>query len=267
MKAASEPIMQSEISGSGKPVVLVPGGLTGWLSWKPHAEQLASTFTVLRVQLLSVENGLRGAPLPPRYSVRTESRALELALDANEIEVADFSGWSYGGLVLLDFALNHPERVRSLTLIEPSAFWVLQSRGPLDPEAVELRHIAQRFGPVDVTEDQFVRFAHLAGFVPEGVDPRAVPQWPVWVQHRQSLRIGDLEFRNVDDLSRVRAFGRPVFLFKGVGSPRYNREIIDILGQEFPHARIEELPGAHALPIVSIDRYLELFVQFVRGSG
>lgn len=264
MKASSEPVMPSEITGSGKPVVLVPGGLTGWLSWKPHAERLASNFTVLRVQLLSVETGLRGVPLPTDYSVRTESRALELALDSLEIKVADFSGWSYGGLVLLDFAMSHPERVRSLTLIEPPAFWVLQSRGPLSPDALEFRRFAERFDPVCVTEDQLVRHAHFAGFVPNEVDPRTLPQWPVWLQHRQSLRTEDLPFLHQDDLSRVKQFDRPVLLFKGVGSPSYFREIVDILGQEFPRARVEELPGAHALPIVSIDRYLELFVQFLR---
>lgn len=265
MKTPTEPVMPSEIKGSGKPVVLVPGGLTGWLSWKPHAERLASSFTVLRVQLLSVENGLRGVPLPPGYSVETESRALELALDGHEIEVADFSGWSYGALVLLDFALSHPERVRSLTLIEPPAIWVLQSRGTLGPDLLEFRDDAQRFDPIDVTEDQLVRHVHSAGLVPNGVDPRTLPQWPVWLQHRQSLRIGDLPFRHQDDLSRVKQFDKPVLLLKGVGSTSYDREIIDILGQEFPHARVEELPGAHALPIISIDRYLELFVEFVRG--
>lgn len=266
MKTPTEPVMPSEVMGSGKPVVLVPGGLTGWLSWKPHAARLASTFTILRVQLLSVEYGLRGVPLPSGYSVRTESRALELALDAHEIQRADFSGWSYGGLALLDFALNHPDRIRSLTLIEPPAFWVLQSRGPLGPDALEFRRFAERFDPVNVTEDQLVRHAHFAGFVPNEVDPRTLPQWPVWLQHRQSLRTEDLPFRHLDDLSRVRAFERPVLLFKGVGSPGYFREIIDILGQEFPRARIEELPGAHALPVVSIDRYLELFAQFVRAG-
>jgi len=33
--------MKFDITGAGEPVVLVPGGLTGWLSWKPHAEQLS----------------------------------------------------------------------------------------------------------------------------------------------------------------------------------------------------------------------------------
>lgn len=45
--------MKSQITGSGDPVVLVPDGLTGWLSWEPHAEQLSKGYRVIRPQLLS----------------------------------------------------------------------------------------------------------------------------------------------------------------------------------------------------------------------
>ena len=38
-------------------IVLVPGGLSGWASWKPHAEILSKRHRVIRVQLL---NGGRG---------------------------------------------------------------------------------------------------------------------------------------------------------------------------------------------------------------
>jgi pimeloyl-ACP methyl ester carboxylesterase len=41
-------------------------------------------------------------------------------------------GWSNGGRMALDFALAHVGRVRSLTMIEPSAPW-------LDPMEVDIR--------------------------------------------------------------------------------------------------------------------------------
>ncbi|NWG09413.1 MAG: alpha/beta hydrolase [Nitrososphaerales archaeon] len=129
--------MKSEVTGSGKPVVLVPGGLTGWLSWKPHAEQLSSHYKVIRVQLLSVDFGLKNALLPPNYSVNFETNALEKTLDNIGISVADFVAWSYGAEITLNFALNNPNRVRSLALIEPPAIWVLRSRGPLSKELLE----------------------------------------------------------------------------------------------------------------------------------
>jgi uncharacterized protein (TIGR00255 family) len=52
--------MQQDVSGSGEPLVLVPGGLTGWLSWIPHAEILSKSCKVIRLQLHSVALGLSG---------------------------------------------------------------------------------------------------------------------------------------------------------------------------------------------------------------
>ncbi len=257
------PSMKWEMTGNGEPVVLVPGGLTGWISWKPHAERLSAAHRVVRVQLLAVDYGLRGETLPADYSVRTESRALERTLDGIGIERADFAGWSYGAEALLDFSLNQPDRVRSMTLIEPSAFWVLKNRGPLSPDARQFQKATQSFGPGEVSEAQLAQFAHYAGFVPQKTTPQDMPQWPLWVQHRQSLRTRDAAFRHDDDINRVRGFDRPTLLFKGEGSPSYLREIVDVLGEEVPNARTEDLPGAHALHIASMDRFMDLFSSFL----
>jgi len=259
-------VMKVGFAGTGDPLVLVPGGLTGWVSWKPHAEQLAATHRVVRVQLLVVEYGLDGTPLPPDYSVETESAALRRALDGLGIGRADFAGWSFGAETLLDFALDHPHRVRSMTLIEPPAFWVLRSRGPLGAAALEFQKIIRSFGPGEISEAQLAQFAHFAGFVPPGTVPQSVPQWPLWLQHRQSLRNGDAAFRHDDDIARLRRFQQPVLLFKGGGSPDYLREIIDVLGQELPSARVEDLPGAHALHIASMTRFMEIFRAFLKGA-
>ena len=118
--------MQVEITGSGAPLVLLPGGLTGWLSWIPFAERLAPSRKVVRVQLLSVQQGLDGQPLPTDYSPKTEKLALAETLESLGLTApVDFAGWSYGAEVTLDFALDYPQWVRTLTLIEPAALWVI----------------------------------------------------------------------------------------------------------------------------------------------
>ena len=91
--------METEITGSGRPLVLVPGGLTGWISWKPHAQRLSRDIKVLRVQLLNVAFGLRRERLPEGYSVTTEAAALAAALDGAGIEQADIAAWSFGAEV------------------------------------------------------------------------------------------------------------------------------------------------------------------------
>jgi len=100
--------------------------------------------------------------------------------------------------------------------------------------------------------------------VPADVAPQSVPQWPIWMQHRQSLRTGDAAFQQDDSFERVRRWRNPVLLFKGTGSPDYLRDIVGILGEEFSAARVHELPGAHALHIVSMPAFLEIFERFLR---
>jgi pimeloyl-ACP methyl ester carboxylesterase len=257
------PSMQRDISGSGEPLVLVPGGFTGWLSWIPHAEALAGSRKVIRVQLHSVELGLSGAQLPPDYSVDYEVTALRNTLDDLDIEQADMAGWSYGSLIALSFALHHPDRVRSLTLIEPSAFWVTSSRGPQSQEMLDEQEFLQTLTTDDVSEEQLIAFMRVAGLAPEGVDPRTLPQWPVWFEHRQSLRIGDIEFRHKDSLDLVSTFEKPVLLVKGEGSNPNYHDVADALAEELPNARVVSFPGGHAPHIVSMQPFLEEFTRLL----
>jgi pimeloyl-ACP methyl ester carboxylesterase len=251
--------MLTQETGRGEPVVLVPGGLTGWLSWEPHAKILSESYKVVRVQLLSVDLGLRNEPVPPDYSVDYETNALGRALDELGIEQAHFAAWSFGAEVTLNFVLNDPGRVKTLTLIEPPAIWVIRSRGPLSKNLLDDQKMEQSLGPSDVSEAQLVWFTHFAGFVPPSLDPRTLPQWPVWFKHRQSLRTGDVVFRHEDDIRRVRSFNRPTLLFKGGGSSPWLHQIVDILGTEFPQVKVKMLPGGHAPHIVSMGEFMDAF--------
>jgi pimeloyl-ACP methyl ester carboxylesterase len=258
--------MKSEVTGRGESLVLVPGGLTGWLSWEPHAKRFSENYRVVRVQLIAVDLGLQNAPIPTNYSVDYETDALTRALDQAGIEQAHFAGWSFGAEVTLNFALNNPDRVKTLTLIEPPAIWVLRSRGPLSQDLLEEQKVIQTLGPGDISEAQLEWFTHFAGFVPRSVDPRILPQWPVWVRHKQSLRTGDVVYRHEDDIRRVENFIEPTLLFKGEGSSTFLHQIIDVLAVEFPHTRVETLPGGHAPHIVSMEPFMAIFRKFL-SSG
>jgi pimeloyl-ACP methyl ester carboxylesterase len=113
--------LSHEISGDGEPVVLVPGGLTGWVSWIPHTEHLSARWRTIRVQPIHNERGSAGRPGEPVYTAETERESLRMTLDDLGIEAAHFAGWSAGGKALIDFALAHPSRVRTLALVEPAS--------------------------------------------------------------------------------------------------------------------------------------------------
>lgn len=258
--------MESVVSGEGQPLVLVPGGLTGWLSWIPHAEQLSASRQVIRVQLRSVGLGLAGTPLPPDYSIDYEAEALRQTLDDLDVEKADFAGWSFGGLTTLTFALAYPERVRSLTLIEPPAFRVLRSRGPFSGVMREERALFRRIAQDDVSEEDLAVFVHAVGLLPKDEDPRTLSKWPVWNKHRQSLRNANVPYEHNIDLDRVRELAKPALLVKGEGSTASLHAIIDVLAGALPEAQIVRFPGGHAPHIVSMQPFLETFTRFLLAN-
>jgi hypothetical protein len=116
---------------------------------------------------------------------------------------------------------------------------------------------------VEVSEEQLAWFSHFAGFVPPDVDPRTVPQWPGWLAHRQSLAHGDAAYIHEDSIEKVRNFRTPVLLFKSRDSSAFLVRIIDILGEEFPRAAVHDLPGGHALHVVSTEDFFRLFLPFL----
>ncbi len=258
--------MQCQVSGEGPPIILVPGGLTGWLSWEPHAKRLAATRKVVRVQLLNVQLGLENCPLPPNYSIGFESQSLKNTLDQLKlVQALDIVAWSYGATVALDFALEYAARVRSLVLVEPPAFWVLRSSGKMDAEA---KQNAKMLGAVsnEISEKDLENFALAVGLVPPGQSPTNLPQWPLWLQHRRSLRGNPFVIGHNDDVSRLRGFQPPVLLVKGTGSAKFLHQIIDVLAVELPHARTIEMPAGHAPHIVSMDRFLEEINHFQKSA-
>jgi pimeloyl-ACP methyl ester carboxylesterase len=254
--------MQTKVQGQGDPIVLVPGGLTGWLSWNPHVQSLRVNRKTIQVQLLNVQYGLEQSPLPSGYSVKMESRALKESMDElGFLTALDIMAWSFGGEVTLDYALDNPSRVRSLVLIEPPAYWALRKAGKLDDEAKENEEILSTFKG-DVSEEKLEQFARVVGLIPPGQPLRNLPQWPLWVQHRLSLRNNPAVIEHDDELKRLRSFEPPVLLVKGTGSAKFLHQIIDVLAAELPHARITEMPAGHAPHIVSMDRFLKEVAEF-----
>jgi pimeloyl-ACP methyl ester carboxylesterase len=260
--------MQVDVKGEGggAPLVLVGGGLTGWKSWEPHQARLAATRRVARVQPLSVQLGLENRPVPAGYSVDLESAALAAGLAAAGLaEPVDLVAWSYGGAIALDFALDHPERIRTLVLIEPPAFWVLEATGRLDEQArsesEELRTLYAGMRD-DVSAEQLAAFVCKAGLCPPGTPPEELASWPSWMEHRRSLRTGDEGWSHTDSVTRLRGFSRRVLLVRGTGSTYVLHRILDGLAAALPHHETLELPGGHAPHLVAMDQFLARLAAF-----
>jgi pimeloyl-ACP methyl ester carboxylesterase len=259
--------MQCQVKGEGEPLLLVGGGLTGWKSWEPFVEVFnTKQRRVILVQLISVQFGLENRQLPADYSVKMESKALAASLDSLGVTTPiDIVAWSFGGLISLDYALDHSERIKSLTLIEPPAIWVLRETGKFDDEMQKNADFFLKFRG-DITEEMLEDFLKHAGFVPPGQSPRNLPQWAGWVPFRNSLRNNPFVVTHEDSLQRLKKFQPPVLLVKGTGSTVWLHNIIDGLSENIPHSRVSEFPGGHAPHLVSKERFLLELEKFQKES-
>jgi pimeloyl-ACP methyl ester carboxylesterase len=246
-----------EVKGQGDPIVLVPGGLSGWLSWIPHAERLSKERMVVRVQLRSVELAEAGEPFREDYGVLTEREALQATVNELGLDSFDLAGWSHGGLVSLAFALEYPERVRTLILIEPGAFWILSETGHASDALVEAEADDRSFTGREIAVDDLKDFLVRAGLGQPGDDFESVPSWPVWVRNRQVLSIFGTLWDYTDSLERLRALEIPVLAVKGTNTTELEAAVVDDLVATVPRGRLLELPGGHACHIENIDRFLK----------
>jgi pimeloyl-ACP methyl ester carboxylesterase len=250
-----------EVTGSGEPIVLVPGGLSGWLSWIPHAERLSATRQVVRVQLRSVELAEAGKPYPQDYGIVSEREALRAAVDDLGLTSFDLAGWSHGGQVALAFALEYPQRVRTLTLVEPAAFWVLQESGGYTGMLSRTEAKDRSTSGRDISSDDLKDFLARAGFGQPGDDFESIPSWPVWLRNRQVLSIIGTLWDYSDSLDRLRALDVPVLGVKGTDTSEDMIAIVDEVVANAPRSRVLELPGGHACHIENLDRFLEELIE------
>ncbi len=253
-----------DVTGRGDPIVLMPGGLSGWLSWIPFVEPLAKDRQVVRVQLRSVELAEAGVPYPPDYGTLTEREALRATVDALGLNRFDLVGWSYGGHCSLAFALEYPHPVRTLTVIEPPAHWILRETGYAPTVLRQSEAFDRATAGKEITIDDLKGFLLRAGLAKPGENVESLPGWPVWVRNRQVISINGTLWDYTDSLDRLRLLQVPVLAVKGTETTEDLAAIVDDLVATVPHGRLLELPGGHACHLQNRDRFL---VELIRHSG
>jgi pimeloyl-ACP methyl ester carboxylesterase len=108
--------LRAAVWGDGGPVVLAAHGITASsVSWRAVAERLAG-----RVRLVAPDLRGRGhsAALPGPYGMSVHASDMVAVLDFLDAESAVVAGHSMGGYVAVVLAGRHPQRVRSLVLVD-----------------------------------------------------------------------------------------------------------------------------------------------------
>ena len=224
-------------TGSGPPLVVIPGIQGRWEWMKPGVEALAQRCRVITFSLAD-ERGC-GAHFDPASGFDCYVEQVRAAMDACGVERAGICGVSYGGLIAAAFAARHPERVASLVLVSalpPS--WTPDARVRFYLRAPRL--LSPLFCIASVR--MYREIAAANGGVLGGVAPALRHGWTV-VTHmlspaRMARRVhllSDVDLREA--LARVEA---PTLVVTGdrgldrVVPVQRTREYLDL----WPHARV-----------------------------
>ena len=115
-----ERLVYAEQTGQGEPVVLIHGFGASSYSWRKVMPGLADQYRVVALDLFGF--GWTGRPENGRPFTRDDQVELVLGvMDALEIESAHIVGHSYGGSITMALAADHPERVKSMVLVDSAA--------------------------------------------------------------------------------------------------------------------------------------------------
>jgi pimeloyl-ACP methyl ester carboxylesterase len=165
----------------------------------------------------------------------------------------------------LDFALDHPNRVHTLALSEPPAFWAVppeELRATSDMRA--MYELGKELGPEgEPTDAQYARFLCALGNC--GAKPPVVgqPDWQDWVTRRSALRGLSAVPNHTDRTGRLKSFRRPVLIMTGANTVAFHRRINDILAANFPMAERVELAGGHTAPVTAPEDFVAKLRAFL----
>jgi pimeloyl-ACP methyl ester carboxylesterase len=111
---ASDLVLHHEVVGSGDPAVLIHGLGSSARDWEHQVDALSRRHKVIAVDLRG--HG-RSARAPGPYSIALFARDVAAVMAHHSIDAAHVCGISLGGMVAFQLAVDAPERVRSLAII------------------------------------------------------------------------------------------------------------------------------------------------------
>lgn len=239
-------VLEHDQVGEGEPpIVLLPGGLTGWQSWLPLVPALSAVRRVVTVQPICNAEGLAGRPGNPTYDADVERESISITLEVSGVSEMHLVGWSNGGRIALDLALANPQRVLTLTLVEPAAYWLVAEQ---DETARAFQEYLTRLAGHDVTDTDLREFLIRAGLGSEDTDFKSLPQWSFWSSCRQALSWGG-EKMTASAAAGIDGFERldtPTLVIRGRSTSPWLRAVAGHLAQGMPDAELVELDGGHA---------------------
>jgi len=239
----------TRLQGSGPHTILCLHSSTGsHAQWRSLSNTLAAHARVVSVDF---HGHGRSPAWPPEVPVtlQVDAQAADQAVRdaAHDADGVHLVAHSYGAAVALQLALDHPGRIRSLSLYEPVAFGLLHGAPAAAQPLAEIEAIADEVALLTAQGD---RAAAAEAFVDYWGGPGAWQQMGESQRDAVQVRITAIP-RHFSALFRARwtahdlsALRMPTLLMHGGRTRASARRVADLLAQSLPGVHRHELAGA-----------------------
>jgi pimeloyl-ACP methyl ester carboxylesterase len=234
-------------AGRGEPALLIHCALAHSGAWWGVMQRLEGSLAMRAMDL----PGHGGTEADRSLGIQDQATANALAL-LSASGPAHLIGHSFGATVALRVAVQAPQFVRSLTLVEPVMFGFLADAG--DPAyAREVAQSAPFRTAAEAGDWPEAARAFLARWGAAGASASAavLERIPLLIACERDLHDGPGRSLHLDDIAGITA---PALLVEGTDSPPVVHAILDAVATRVPAARRVSVPGAaHMLPVTHPD--------------
>lgn len=242
------------VGGKGTPLLLIHGMGARSEDWTPEMPNYAKNgFRVYAIDLL----GCGRSDRPDiAYTIGEQVDLIQGFLTAVHVEKADVMGWSMGGWVALDFALQHPQRVNRLVAMDSAG---LKFKTDLSPDILEPNGVSQ------LKRLEAVLMAHqyyIPGFVQRDLLRTMESNRTVVHRTLQSLLSEEGDFAG-----RLGRLQMPLLLVWGQQDELLPPSVGEQMHDAIPQSVLELYAGCgHMGPATCADRMAPRVIDFLRSQ-
>ena len=247
-----------EVDGAGDPVVLIHAGVANLRMWDDQVAALRDSYRVIR-------HDTRGFGRTETDAVEFSNRSdIAALLDHLGEESAHIVGLSRGGMIALDFAIEYPDRVRSLVVAAGGI------GGYESPDEADESTFAQAEAWLEakdwesLSDWETAYWADGPGQPTDRVDPAIRARVHDWIltNYQAEKEEGQPQRLDPPAVGRLGDLRAPLLVMLGTFDDPGTTESMRHLAQVVPGARLEVFEAAHMLNLEHPDRFNALLLDF-----
>lgn len=251
-----------EVDGDGQPVVLIHAGVANLRMWDDQVAALRDAYRVIRFDT-------RGFGRTETDAVEFSNRAdVAAVMDHLGVDRAHVGGLSRGGQIALDFALERPERVRSLVV---AGGGVGGYEAPEETDASVFQQ-AERWEEARdwdrLSEWETAYWVDGPGQPPTRVDPDLRAKVHDWIlsDYRAEKEAGRPQPLDPPAATRLDGLRVPLLVMVGTLDDPGTQGHMRHLAERVPGARLEVFEGAaHMLNLEQPEHFNTVLREFLAG--